>query len=152
MSGISQAEAAQLYRNQGKEPPAELGGKPAKQPKLRNVKKTVNGIEFDSALEAEAYRILKLWQDAGAISGLKLQPTFTLQEKFGDANTGETIRAVRYSADFRFIDEHERERFVDVKGHVLESFRRTMKLMKGKYPHIEIEVWDRAMVKEMARR
>jgi Protein of unknown function (DUF1064) len=153
MSGLSPSDVAQLYRNQGREVPAELqtGSKPEKRHKYGRIKKESDEITFDSTSEANAYTILKLWESAGAISDLRLQPTFTLQERFKDSG-GKTVRGIRYSADFQFFDKAEnRIRYVDVKGVITAAFERTIKLMKDKHPTVTIEVWDRTKIKELSR-
>jgi hypothetical protein len=145
--GFTPAEAAELCRRAGA-PIPECPVK-AKASKLSNVKKQIDGIKFDSSSEATAYQILKQWERAGAISDLRLQPSFTLQEFFKDSQ-GHPVNSIKYSADFSFR-EGARLRYVDVKGHVTQAFERTMKLMKDRHPDIEIEIWDKAKVKEMSR-
>ena len=151
---MNPSDVAQLYRNQGRPVPSELCGKQEikeRAAKLGNVKKQMDGITFDSSMEATAYQILKQWELAGAISDLRMQPAFTLQERFKDGQ-GRTVRSITYSADFRFFDnESQRVRHVDVKGHVTQAFLKSMKQMKDKFPNIEIELWDRKKVKELSR-
>lgn len=148
--GITAAQLDQLYHNLGRKTPTEqLKDKASK---LKNVAKVVNGIAFQSSLESQAYRILKLWETAGAISELRMQPAFTLQESFRDGS-GKTIKSIRYSADFRFFDnETRRVRYVDAKGFITQAFSRTMKLMANKFPDVDIELWDKAKIKELSRR
>ena len=59
------------------------------------------GIRFDSQKEARRYDELMVMLRAGIISDLRLQPQFTLQESY-ITETGERIRAVRYTADFSY--------------------------------------------------
>ena len=59
--------------------------------KYRNKKTTVNGISFDSQKEAARFQELLLMQEAGEITGLRLQPEFTLQEAFTTLQ-GERVR------------------------------------------------------------
>lgn len=147
--GISHAELDQLYRNMGRATPTEI--LKAKASKLGNVKKQYNAITFDSALECEAYRILKLWETAGVISDLRLQPSFTLQEGFSDSR-GVRVKPIRYSADFRFCDNETRKiRYVDAKGHYTQAFLKSMKMMKDKFPDVTIEIWDKSKIKELSR-
>lgn len=147
---ISESNAADLYRNLGKEPPAELAG--AKASKYRNVKKEVDGIVFDSALEARAWRILKLWEHAGAISCLRRQVRFRLQSWFRDPKTGKLHRAVYYVPDFMFYDYREQlDRIIDVKGYQTEVFRLKAKLFAARYPLLTLELWDKAMIRDMER-
>lgn len=148
--GITQSQFDELCRRAGT--PTDAEKLRVKASKLKNVKKQVGDITFDSALEAMAFQVLSLWLKAGAISDLRLQPGFTLQEKFRDATTGKTTNSIRYSADFRFFDETARKtRYVDAKGMVTQAFFRTMKMMKNKFPDVEIELWDREKIKELSR-
>ena len=59
------------------------------------------GVRFDSQKEARRYDELMVMLRAGIISDLRLQPQFTLQESYV-TETGERIRAVRYTADFSY--------------------------------------------------
>lgn len=147
--GITQAELETLYKRSGHVSPNE--SVKVKISKLGNIRKMVDGISFDSSSEASAYQVLKLWKCAGHIRDLRMQPTFTLQERFKD-ESGRTVNAIHYSADFSFYDESQRRvRTVDIKGHITQAFTRTMKLMKNKYPDIEVEIWDKAKVRELSR-
>lgn len=147
--GITQAELETLYKRSGHVSPNELVK--VKAAKLGNIRKMVDGISFQSSIEATVYQILKLWKNAGQIRDLRMQPTFTLQERFKD-ESGRTVNAIHYSADFRFYDEKERRvRFVDAKGHVTQAFLRSMKMMKDKHPDVEVEIWDKAKVRELSR-
>ena len=58
-------------------------------------------VRFDSQKEARRYDELMTMLRAGIISDLRLQPQFTLQESY-ITETGERIRAVRYTADFSY--------------------------------------------------
>lgn len=157
---VTLKEAANLYRRSGINPPPEL----ADEEQIRKHKygaryKVLDGIRFDSTLEAEAYRILMLWEKAGKINRVIRQPVYTLQEGFRD-ESGKWHRAVRYIADF-FYTERDNEaedgappkRYVtvDVKGFRTPAFRIKEKIFRAKYPDQILEVWDRAKVKELAR-
>ena len=83
-------------------------------------KKTVDGIKFASKREANRYIILKSREEAGEISDLELQPVFILQEKFTD-DYGTKHRAIRYTADFRYIEDGIRV-VEDVKGKKTTDF------------------------------
>ena len=58
-------------------------------------------VQFDSQKEARRYDELMVMLRAGIISDLRLQPQFTLQESYV-TETGERIRAIRYTADFSY--------------------------------------------------
>lgn len=70
--------------------------------KYNNQKKTVDGITFDSILEARRYIILKARLEAGTISDLRLQPHYTIMEGYKDLS-GTYIRPVQYIADFHIL-------------------------------------------------
>jgi len=69
--------------------------------KYRNVKTEVDGITFDSKLEAKRYSELKLLERAKEIWGLKLQPAFPLEVKrpYVEAQV-----IGKYKADFAYHD------------------------------------------------
>ena len=69
--------------------------------KYHNERAERNGIRFDSQKEARRYDELVVMLRAGIISDLRLQPQFTLQESYV-TETGERIRAIRYTADFSY--------------------------------------------------
>lgn len=59
--------------------------------------------KFDSKKEARRFEELFLLYIDGQIEELKLQPSFTLQESYITPD-GERIRAIRYIADFSYIE------------------------------------------------
>ena len=69
--------------------------------KYHNERAERNGIKFDSRKQARRYDELMVMLRAGIISDLRLEPQFTLQESY-ITETGERIRAVRYTADFSY--------------------------------------------------
>ena len=152
--GWTEADVAAYYRKRKEKLPDGIVDAPALKKRLDKYgrkKKEVDGIMFDSTSEANAYVILKLWLAAGAISDLRLQPVFTLQEKFKD-HRGKTVRSHRYTADFQFFDHATRRtRYIDVKGIITPAFKKSMLELRDTHPGVEIEIWDRAKVKEMSR-
>lgn len=84
----------------------------------------IDGIKFDSKLEAKHYQILKLRELAGEIKDLKLQVNFPLEVN--------SIKIATYRADFTFY-EFEVYRVADAKGVITESFRLKAKLFKAIY-------------------
>lgn len=77
-----------------------LSGK-LKENKYHNTKVAVSGISFDSKKEARRYQQLMAAQQAGAITDLRMQVDFTLQEAYTTPD-GQRIRAIRYRADFTY--------------------------------------------------
>lgn len=103
--------------------------------KYKNIKKVVNGIEFDSIKEANRYQELLLLQKACEIRNLKLQPEFILQDSFRLKK--QTHRAIKYIADFQYQNFTTSEIIVeDVKGMKTEVYRIKKKLLLYKFPEI----------------
>lgn len=67
------------------------------------VKTTVNGIKFDSKLEAKRYLELKGLEDAGEITNLELQVSIPLFGRDAPILTP-TARHMTYRADFSYVD------------------------------------------------
>ena len=96
-----------------------------------NAKKTViDGIKFDSKAEGKRYEVLKKREKAGEISGLTLQPRFTLQEKF--KHDGKTIRKIEYIADFEYT-KNGQQTVEDVKGVKTDVYKLKKKIFLMKY-------------------
>ena len=104
-----------------------------------NAKKTeLDGITFDSKLEANRYAELKLMERAGVIQQLQLQPKFTLQEAF--EKDGKKYRAITYIADFMYFDNEKRQWVVeDAKGVETEVFKIKRKLFEYKFRNYTIK-------------
>lgn len=102
-----------------------------KQNKYRNKKTTIDGIHFDSQKEANRYKELKLLEKAEKIKNLKLQPAYLLQESF--KLKGETIRAIKYVADFEYETKSGELVTEDVKGVKTQVYKLKKKLFENKY-------------------
>lgn len=101
-------------------------------------KTTVDGIEFDSRLEANRYCELKLLERAGQIQQLTLQPKFTLQEGF--RKNGEYFRPIVYIADFMYFDNAKRKWIVeDAKGMKTEVYKIKRKLFEYKFGNYTVK-------------
>ena len=100
--------------------------------KYGNRKTVVDGIKFDSKLEAKRYSELKLLEKAGAIKGLELQPKFRLIPTF--RKNGKTYRGITYIADFAYYDENERYIVEDVKGYKTKEYQIKRKLFEYTFP------------------
>ena len=77
--------------------------------KYRNTPTTVQGadgspVRLDSKKESERFQTLLVLLRAGAISDLRLQRDFTLQEAYTTPD-GNRVRAIRYRADFTYIKD-----------------------------------------------
>lgn len=88
--------------------------------KYGNIKCELDGITFDSKKERQRYAELNMMQKAGVISDLELQKSFELQPAFRDKH-GKKHQAIRYVADFVYIDEHGNQVIEDVKSEGTRS-------------------------------
>jgi hypothetical protein len=79
--------------------------------KYNNTKIRVDGRLFDSKAEAARWKELQLLERAGEIKELERQVEYELIPK----QKGE--RAVKYIADFRYIDHEGKTVVEDVKGY-----------------------------------
>lgn len=84
-----------------------LAPKAKKPSKYRNVKTVVDGVKFDSKLEARRHAQLLLLERAGEISGLERQVSFLLVPA-KRRRDGVLERAVHYVCDFVYIERGER--------------------------------------------
>lgn len=103
--------------------------------KYHNVKSTVDGIEFASKREANRWCELRLLQRAGEIKDLQRQVRFELAPPVRIGATGRMKPALRYLADFSYLDMKLGQRVVeDVKSAPTaekEAFRIKLHLMKS---------------------
>lgn len=110
--------------------------------KYHNKKTVLDGIKFDSKLEAERYAQLKILERAGVIRKLELQPSFELLPSF--KKNGNTWRKTVYKADFRYIlCDGDITTIEDVKGStavITDVFRLKQKLFEYKYPEYTISI------------
>ena len=104
--------------------------------KYHNTKVYVNGIKFDSKLEAGRYRELLLLEQAGQIRNLRRQVEFELQPSF--KKNGKTIRKISYIADFVY-EEAGKTIVEDSKGMATDLFKLKKKLFEYKYPNLTIK-------------
>lgn len=100
-----------------------------------NKKTTLDGIVFDSAMEATRYAELKLLERAGEITSLKLQPVFVLLENY--KREGVTIRGIKYYADFSYMEKGKCV-VEDVKGMETDVFKLKRKLFEYHNPGIKL--------------
>lgn len=110
--------------------------------KYHNKKIIIDGIKFDSKLEAERYGQLKMMERAGVITGLELQPCFELVPAF--EKNGKKWRKMTYIADFQYFSCAEGKCIVeDVKGStavITDVFRLKQKLFEYKHPDYTISI------------
>ena len=95
--------------------------------KYYNKKTEVNGILFDSKLEANRYKELILLQKAGLIKDLILQPSYELIPSFKKNN--KTYRKTSYNADFSYFDINQGKIIIeDTKGFKTDIYMLKKKL------------------------
>ena len=105
--------------------------------KYKNEEKVVDGIKFDSKLEARRYIQLKLLLRAGEITDLHTQAEYELQPSY--KKNGKTIRAIKYIADFVYYDVREGKTIIeDTKGFRNDVFKLKKKIFEYKYPDLEL--------------
>lgn len=95
-------------------------------------KVVVDGITFPSAREANRWRDL-LWAERdGQISNLERQVKYVLAPGVKFAGEKKAKTALRYFADFRYVDRNTGQTVVeDAKGRQTEAFRIKRHLMKS---------------------
>jgi hypothetical protein len=96
------------------------------------IKTQVEGITFASKREAARYVQLKALEKAGHISDLKLQPSFEIVPSV--ILDGKRQRALKYIADFDYVDHLGFRVIEDVKGMKTREYqikRRLMKVVHG---------------------
>lgn len=99
----------------------------------RSKKCEYKGMDFDSLVEREYFKILEEKQARGEIFNLRIQEKYILQEGFRD-NDGIKIQAITYSADQVYEDKDGTTHIVDVKGSletIEQVFLVKFKLLKN---------------------
>lgn len=127
--------------------------------KIKHIKKEVDGILFDSTMEADYYEHLKELQKRGIVKSFTLQPRFLLQEKFVNLNGMiiyesdpdfakirrknklSTVLQIEYISDFDVFYKDGREVIIDVKGQITPEFALKKKMFMLKYPQHTLELW-----------
>ena len=105
-------------------------------------KKTfVDGIRFDSQMEADFYLWLKQLQKEGKIGEFTLQPKFELQAAF--KKRGINFRKIEYRADFLVQTLDGEELVIDVKGMETSDFKLKRKMFEKKFPQ-ELKLFTKA--------
>lgn len=106
-------------------------------PKYHNTRTCVDGITFDSKLEAKRYKELKTLESQGIIKNLVLQPSYELIPKFKKGN--KAYRKTCYKADFSYFDLKQGKTIVeDTKGFKTDVYMLKNKLFEYSYPDLTI--------------
>lgn len=88
------------------------------------VKKRIDGFTFDSKAEADRYTYLKILEQAGSISDLKVHPRFRIEHN--------SMRICAVVLDFQYWDKKQnRHVYEDVKGVDNPMSRLKRKLLKA---------------------
>ena len=106
-----------------------------KKSKYFAVKTEVDGIVFDSKLEAARYKILKKRQDGGEISDLQTQVKFP----YALTVEGKEKKICSYIADFKYKRE-DKWVIEDTKGVITQVFSLKKKLVEALYPGVKITI------------
>jgi hypothetical protein len=104
--------------------------------KYKARKTSVDNIMFDSQLEANFYKTLKLQKRIGEVTDFTLQPTYVLQEGFKRGKRA--VKPITYKADFLVTYPDGQQKIIDCKGVKTEVYRIKKKLFEYKYPDLEI--------------
>lgn len=105
--------------------------------KYHNKKVNINGVKFDSKLEATRYTELKLLERKGLIKDLVLQPSYELIPTFKKNN--KTYRKASYVADFSYYDNELGKVIVeDTKGFKTPVYELKRKLFEYTYKDLTI--------------
>ena len=94
--------------------------------KYNAVARTIDGIRFQSKLEANRYLELKLLQKAGEIIRFHRQVPFDLPG------------GIRYICDFLIIWKDGKITYEDVKGFETRAFKDKKKMVEALYPGVVI--------------
>lgn len=100
---------------------------PRKRNKYGNEKRQYNGITFDSVAEMNRYIVLSDMEKKGEITNLRMQVPFELLPGF--TINGHKQRAIKYVADFVYLDPDGIQHVEDVKGIETKEYIIKRKLM-----------------------
>jgi hypothetical protein len=98
--------------------------------KYGNIKCEADGYKFDSLAERGHYFKLKILARTGEISDLRLQVPFELQPGALLHGHARKSPAMKYTADFVYLDKDGRQVIEDVKGVKTTAFTIKKHLMK----------------------
>lgn len=103
--------------------------------KYNNKKQEKYGRKWDSTMELEYYEYLLKLRDQGIVNNIECQVEYLLQDKFKYKE--QTIRPIKYKADFRVTYTDGHIEVIDVKGQVLNDFKLKRKMLIYKYNDID---------------
>lgn len=98
--------------------------------KAGKLKRTCDGILFDSQAECRRYGELRLLEKARRIDSLKRQPVFVLYVSNGQGE----VSIGTYRADFSYMESGTSRQIIeDVKGHATPLYRWKKKHVEAQY-------------------
>ena len=112
--------------------------KTPKKGRIRAIKKEVDGIVFDSTMEANYYIYLKEEKRKGNVLDFELQPEFPLLDSY--KKYGRTIRGIKYISDFLVTYADGSQKVIDVKGRETDDFKLKRKIFDYKYPDLTLQL------------
>lgn len=110
--------------------------------KYKAQKVIVDGITFDSKLEAEYYNHLEYLKREGEVKSFSLQPRFLLQESF--KKNGKSYKKIEYIADFTVDYPCGRREVIDIKGFVTDTAALKIKLFQYNFPGLNLKLLTKA--------
>lgn len=102
--------------------------------KYNAIKCTIDGITFDSKLEAKHYMTLRNLVRSGEISQLQTQVDYPLEVN--------GVHIANYKADFVYVNKDGDTLVEDTKGFLTKEYRLKKKLVKAIYGVDIIEVYS----------
>ena len=100
-------------------------------------KKVINGITFDSQMEAEYYMYLLQEKAKGVVVDIVLQPTLSIIPKF--KYQSQNRRKMDYNLDFKVTYISGLVEYIDVKGMATTDAKMKRKLVEYMYPDKNIK-------------
>lgn len=94
-------------------------------------KVVVDGIKFDSGMEAEYYQHLLNLKKQGIVADFTLQPVYILLPAF--MFNGSKIQPIKYKGDFLVTWVDGTQEVIDVKGKETVDFKLKKKLFQSVY-------------------
>lgn len=104
----------------------------------------IDGITFDSKIEAKFYEKCKEDKAKGLILNFELQPRFTLQPKYN--LKGKNVRKIEYVADFMIYYDDLWIDVIDIKGMATSEAKLKRKMYDYQYPNpLKWIVWNKGL-------
>ena len=100
-------------------------------------KKVINGITFDSQMEAEYYLYLLQEKEKGVVVDIVLQPTLQILPNF--KYQSQNRRKMDYNLDFKVTYISGLIEYIDVKGMATTDAKMKRKLVEYMYPDKNIK-------------